>query len=885
MADVPTYGQRKQSLNPVFRGKLRDSSTPEAFGAGIGRGLQNLAAGVGKVADAVQVANALEDKAVVDQKLNEFSDYTRERTYNPDSGYMMLQGENAVTGRQTFEKDVEKRRSEIAGGLTPNQRKMYDRASQERRRQAYDTAVRHAGAQRKEWFDDATTARLETYSNDALAMMNEPEKLAQTMAAAEKEIAGKAEVSGWSPEQTANAQEEFRSGVNKNIVLKRAISDPLAAKAWLDEHRDQMTEAHQYELDKALDGPVLDAQATQEATRIATGGGADNRPPRANAAGAAEYRIQTANPNVNVDDLKPDVKTSFGKLQTALGRQLTVKSGHRSEAANKAAGGATQSQHLDGNAIDIDVRGMSEREKLQLINAAFDAGFTGIGVGTNSIHVDQGTPRAWGYATAAGGAPVPAYAAKLVETRLAGLKGEGGRPAAGSFTIGNAGPGFIEFVRPNGTVERREGTRAWRNNNPGNIRYGKFAKANGAVGSDGEFAVFPSYEAGRKAKRELLFNSTGYAGKTIAQAITRYAPPSENNTQAYIATVAESLGLPADTKLSDLTVSQQGKMMDAMEQVEGFSANGGSSSSIAGFVGPQYITDQVAGIEDPRLRAATASALSKMYAAQDAADRRAERQNKLAVEKFILQNPGLDPTKLPLDMQMQLGIDGMNTLWEYNDKLKQSGEPTTDEVLFAELTRLQAEDPKSFAHDVDMFDYLNRLSKDDRRHFQELQAKAIRDERSGKQEALTEAKSISSAMSIADNRLQAAGIRKTGKAANEESREREARFQRALVERMREFQKQEQRVPNDYEVSDMVDQLLVPIIMRTPGNLWDSTEEGFVFDAPFRPDGSTVEIDIPYEQIPADVRLAIREELAKELGRDPTEDEVKADYVEFVIKG
>ena len=133
-----------------------------------------------------------------------------------------------------------------------------------------------------------------------------------------------------------------------------------------------------------------------------------------------------------------------------------------------------------------------------------------------------------------------------------------------------AGRGWTEIQQPDGTRVRRTGSRNWRNNNPGNIEYGKFAKNNGAIGSDGRFAVFPSYEAGRAAKESLIFESAGYRDKTISGVISRYAPPSENNTTAYAAAVARAVGVPSSTPVSDLTDSQRERMLDAMERVEGF---------------------------------------------------------------------------------------------------------------------------------------------------------------------------------------------------------------------------------------------------------------------------------------------------------------------------
>jgi hypothetical protein len=137
-------------------------------------------------------------------------------------------------------------------------------------------------------------------------------------------------------------------------------------------------------------------------------------------------------------------------------------------------------------------------------------------------------------------------------------------------TVRAAGKGWTEMIGPDGRVVRREGARNWRNHNPGNIEYGPFAKSNGAIGTDGRFAVFPSYEAGRKAKEALLFDSKGYRGKTIAGAITRYAPQFENNTSAYINQVAQAAGVSPFTPLSQLNPQQRVAMLDAMQRVEGF---------------------------------------------------------------------------------------------------------------------------------------------------------------------------------------------------------------------------------------------------------------------------------------------------------------------------
>lgn len=85
------------------------------------------------------------------------------------------------------------------------------------------------------------------------------------------------------------------------------------------------------------------------------------------------------------------------------------------------------------------------------------------------------------------------------------------------------------------------GTRANRNHNPGNIEFGKFSLAHGALHGDPRFAVFPSNEAGFACMRTLF--QSAYKGLTVAQAIAKWAPPTENDTASYVNNVCHWTGL------------------------------------------------------------------------------------------------------------------------------------------------------------------------------------------------------------------------------------------------------------------------------------------------------------------------------------------------------
>lgn len=82
-----------------------------------------------------------------------------------------------------------------------------------------------------------------------------------------------------------------------------------------------------------------------------------------------------------------------------------------------------------------------------------------------------------------------------------------------------------------GTI-KSGGSRAWRNNNAGNLIAGPFATAHGAMEQDyGGQAIFPTPEAGEQAQ-EALWNTSSYQNLTVSDAIAKHAPPDENDTAA-----------------------------------------------------------------------------------------------------------------------------------------------------------------------------------------------------------------------------------------------------------------------------------------------------------------------------------------------------------------
>ena len=119
-------------------------------------------------------------------------------------------------------------------------------------------------------------------------------------------------------------------------------------------------------------------------------------------------------------------------------------------------------------------------------------------------------------------------------------------------------------------------SRGLRNCNPGNIRIGSFRyKGEVARSSDKEFRQFEAMEWGYRAMFMLLYT---YAVKhdcgTLRQMISRYAPPSENNTESYIRRVAHATHLDSDEVIFTTDGATMTAIVAAMSEVEnGVAAN------------------------------------------------------------------------------------------------------------------------------------------------------------------------------------------------------------------------------------------------------------------------------------------------------------------------
>ena len=117
-------------------------------------------------------------------------------------------------------------------------------------------------------------------------------------------------------------------------------------------------------------------------------------------------------------------------------------------------------------------------------------------------------------------------------------------------------------------------TRGYRNNNPLNIRRG----ANAWLGlkptqTDEEFCQFQSMAWGfRAAFRLLRTYRVKYGCNTIKGVVSRFAPASENDTEAYIRFVSKKVGVAPDFLIAGNDKDLMIRIVKAMATFENGSA-------------------------------------------------------------------------------------------------------------------------------------------------------------------------------------------------------------------------------------------------------------------------------------------------------------------------
>lgn len=343
------------------------------FGTAVGRAGDELYASVIRAQDMLNDADA---KALDVQAMTEIGRLTAD--------FQQLEGREAVNAYDKYVADVKTvRQNTLAQATNPTVRHSLDQTLLARVGYAETSASAHTAQQVKAYAANASVARQQALTSTAVTA--EGDQFKNTVSALADETRQEGLAKGLAPEAIDQMIAQKTGAAWTGRAQYIAMTDPLGAKKFFEENRDKMDPATRVSVEQVVTQRMLQVGSRQVADDVIT---------------------RNINPTKLTLRGTPDMKLSAGAdamvkgvVASGVVPELKITSGHRDVARNTAAGGAKDSQHISGNAVDIDISDYTDEQKTALLKELVANGARGIGIyqGGKSLHADvRETPATWG---------------------------------------------------------------------------------------------------------------------------------------------------------------------------------------------------------------------------------------------------------------------------------------------------------------------------------------------------------------------------------------------------------------------------------------------------------------------------------------------------------
>ncbi len=257
MAQIPTSdGVASVTPSPTPPDAFNHTQvSPESFGAAIGRGLESVSQGVGKLNDYYQ-------HATVDDASNQLQDFTtkllhgdpNKPTTGPDgmpvlgpdgkpamdTGYFGTQGRTAMDQRPNVDKAIEDRTKQIRENLTPDAQRQFDSFATHYRTSVAERVGSHADQQAKTWYSSVNTSSAKLSMEHIANNFDNPKEVAAGAADLTAAYVKNAQLLGATPD-SPQMQEAFQQAKRDALDAQlnaMAVKDPSRALAVLDKNRE-----------------------------------------------------------------------------------------------------------------------------------------------------------------------------------------------------------------------------------------------------------------------------------------------------------------------------------------------------------------------------------------------------------------------------------------------------------------------------------------------------------------------------------------------------------------------------------------------------------------------------------------------------------------------
>lgn len=281
---MPRVPQAENTVRATINPSVRSNAgiTQEAYGAGIGRGLQQLG---GAVVDIALQERQKQDTAVIMGAERQLQEWENRALFTPESGAYAQKGSASFGLIDRVMPEYDKTYSEIESTLNGRQKVLFQQRTGGKRSDIERGLMRHTGQEAEVYQKSETAALVQTRLNTASLYTADPARFdAEVREAQGAFLAGNP---GLPPAAQKVGLTEIESKARTMAVEKLLRDDPMAAQRYFNQYRDTFTADDGQRLEALLD-PSVDQAAGEAVARTALAGGSisPNRVPNGEVASA-----------------------------------------------------------------------------------------------------------------------------------------------------------------------------------------------------------------------------------------------------------------------------------------------------------------------------------------------------------------------------------------------------------------------------------------------------------------------------------------------------------------------------------------------------------------------------------------------------------------------
>lgn len=243
MPRVSSYGEPQVGPVQATQARFRPADNGGGVAGAIAQGMQKAGAVINDHAQFLVEIKTEQEELAARDAANSFAMQIGEMLDNPETGLRSQRGRNAVDAYEPTLQRLQSAKSEIASGLSPMARKMFDANADERIRGAQSAVSVHVAREKEAWLDDSDQATIGIAQVDAGNAFEDLGVSNQHIATAVGVLNRMADRKGWDEATRTYQALKTISGARTDVANRLTDLNPDLAERYLHAYDGEFTPA------------------------------------------------------------------------------------------------------------------------------------------------------------------------------------------------------------------------------------------------------------------------------------------------------------------------------------------------------------------------------------------------------------------------------------------------------------------------------------------------------------------------------------------------------------------------------------------------------------------------------------------------------------------